>query len=1162
MKKLFLTVLVVLLLASSTLMYLPAARAQSSSPIIEWKGWSIGIYYETVGFIGDTISANLRMSDEPPGHYRIRIMRDVELWPDQETATTEFDYYGGDNTYALSFIPITPTGQDGTNGYHVDVYNQEWLGWAEKWTMPNDYPPRLRIIGWSTYHSYNEIESGLRSLERGIAKVQSIGVSVEGRQIWAIKISDNPSVDDQNKPDILFVGCHHAREWISAEVPLYLAANLVQKYASDSNVKAVVDNSEIWIVPVLNPDGLEHTRNGGIDFEVTQPQYLYQARYWRKNMQVNSDGSHGVDLNRNYGSGSWGMDVIPNDIRDGSPNPHDDTYWGPSPFSEPETRAIRDLVLDANKQFQSVLSYHSYGQYVIYPWNYEEEPAEDSSIMNVLAEGMVDQIRNVHGVSYTSGQGSTVPGLYKTTGDLTDWVYETKHIPALTIELRPNQDDIWELLGFGFDLSTDQILPTCEENWPAAVYLMRWVVLSQGGFMDFENGVDQLPIRSTIPGMEFTTTMGYDWVYGDIRTGLYNVNPYGSKLYECDGNFFAWLGPNQGSGRIDFTGATAKSISMPTSTNYGTYVDAYDSSGNLLATDYADPNTGTGTMSEIKVTASSIAYVIVHDTGNYWLIDDLRVRDLLRETNAFQSPTSTNVFQTLETIDMGASSTYQFTNDQMQSLNILLNWKGSRFRIQIIKPDGTIFAETESENPPIRIVVSPAEVGIWKISITAVDVPYDEYPFALDVASVPMPSDVEPPTTALEMIPTFIDAASNMYVSSNTLFNMTATDNLGGSGVASTAYKIRTSASAATYDSGWLPYKGPFYLGGLADGNYFVDYNSTDNAGNIEPTITVVVILDNTPPTTVQTIGDPRYISGGTYVTPDTPFALEATDTGSGVKSIVYRINSTSYDSGWLTYTIPFNLTSLSDGKYTIAFSSTDNVGNVEPSKTVDVTLARAKWLKQDALNQLNSLLPTGNKKVDGKIMVAAGNIKQSLGTAPWIDENHLNPKYGKQVFDKEKEAVLELMEILRGTDATQTVKNKIRTAMDELVRADKEIALIAIFDAKAKGSTDCRVIHEIKEADEEYSEALKAITKGNYDHAVEEFEHAWIRAQHAMKKQFGDVNADGEVNLMDCIIAAKALGSCPGQRNWNPMADLNGDNKVDMRDCIIICANIWNVYN
>jgi squalene-hopene/tetraprenyl-beta-curcumene cyclase len=455
--------------------------------------------------------------------------------------------------------------------------------------------------------------------------------------------------------------------------------------------------------------------------------------------------------------------------------------------------------------------------------------------------------------------------------------------------------------------------------------------------------------------------------------------------------------------------------------------------------------------------------------------------------------------------------------------------------------------------------IGPAELHGSQVTVTAIVGPIDIYTNPPEFDKI---IDIIPPKTTLAIgKPKYTDATNNIYITSATPLTLTAEDNIGGTGLASTYYRIYNTTG---YDTGLITSTPPigFYLTGIDDGEYFIDFYSVDNIGNIEPTTTQNVILDNTPPITTPTIGDPKYVSGGTYVTPDTPFTLVAKDTGSGVYSIAYRIYNTTYNSGWRTFTAPFKLTSLTDGTYTIEYNSTDNVGNVEPSKTVDVALVRAKWLKQDALNQLNSLLPTGNKKVDGKIMEAAGKIKQSLGTTPWIDENHPNPKYGKQVFDKEKEAVLELMIILRGTDATQTVKNKIRTVIDELVQADKEIALIAIFDAKAKGSTDCRVIHEIKEADEEYSEALNAITKGNYDHAVKEFEHAWIRAQHAMKKQFGDVDADGKVNLMDCIIVANAFGSCPGQRNWNPMADLNGDNKVDMKDCLIICANIWNVYN
>jgi len=956
MKKLAL--LIALLLISATLLESIAIVQANPSPIIEWKGWSIGSYYKTVGFVGDTISANIRMADESSGHYRIRILRDKFL-SDEEIKKLEFDYDGGDNTYILSFVPTI------ASGYHVDVCKEEWWGWSDRWTMSNDYPPRLKILGWDTYHDYNDIELGLRSLERGIAKVESIGTSTQNREIWAIKISDAPEVDDANEPDILFVGLHHAREWISAEVPFYLAANLVQKYESDPYVKSIVDNSEIWIVPVINPDGLVETHTG--------------YRFWRKNMRDNGflKGT-GVDLNRNYGCSSWGKDIQPDTEQDGSPSTFDGTYWGPSAFSEPETQAIRDLVLSTNNQFKAVLSYHSYSQYILYPWGYKDEEAELKNTLKALADEMRDEIHSVHGKHYTSIQGADF--LYKASGELCDWVYEVKGIPAFTIELPPGGDSKWWEILAGFDLPESQILPTCQENWPAALHLARWTVLSEGGFMDFEGGGDAVPIRSTIPGMKFTTTMGYDWIYGDIRTGKYNVNPYGSRAYECHGNVFAWLGPNQGSGRIDFTGATAESISMLTSTASGTYLDAYDSSGHLLARSFTGGNIWTGTMAEMKVVASNIAYVIVHDTGNYWLVDDLRVSDLLRETSAFQSQGSSSVFQTLDLIDSGASSNYEFTNSQLQSLKILLNWKGSKLGIQVSGPDGTVFAETESESPPIRIVVPEAEPGTWKIVVTALDVPYDDYPFALDVAAVPLPSDVEPPTTTLEIgSPRFTDGSSNLYVTSGTSFTLTAEDNAGGSGVATTGYRIRNAA----YDSGWIASAPPieFFLTGLADGLYFIDYNSTDNVGNIESTQTNSTTLDNSGP--LITVENPpagwALQDGVTFIasasdssgTHGLNFSIREANGGQGIPVGFEDIPAT-YDAitgRWKWY---FNTLQLPDGYYIVLVNAEDNLGHTA-STTVPYSIRN--WAV------LERLPSTPNSKA-GRTMP----VKFSLRVAASVD--------------------------------------------------------------------------------------------------------------------------------------------------------------------------------
>ncbi len=142
--------------------------------------------------------------------------------------------------------------------------------------------------------------------------------------------------------------------------------------------------------------------------------------------------------------------------------------------------------------------------------------------------------------------------------------------------------------------------------------------------IDFEDGTDGAVILSTIPGLQFTTTMGHHWIYGDKRVGYYNVYPYGERAYVCNGDFFAWLGVYGDQGRIDFTQGTASYFSVLTSTYSGIAIDAYDSEDNLIATSgWATDNLWTGTFTRLTVKAPNMAYVIIHDTGNWWLIDDI-----------------------------------------------------------------------------------------------------------------------------------------------------------------------------------------------------------------------------------------------------------------------------------------------------------------------------------------------------------------------------------------------------------------------------------------------------------------------------------------------------------------------------------------------------------
>lgn len=299
------------------------------------------------------------------------------------------------------------------------------------------------------FHSYAELERDLMALEEahpGIARLYDIGDSLEGRNIYALKISDNASFDE-NEAEVLFIGCHHAREWISVEVPFFIARHLLENYNQDPRIKEIVDRAQIWIVPLLNPDGLEYS--------------IYFYRYWRKNRRDNGNGSFGVDLNRNY-SYMWGLDD-----EGSSPNPFSAVYRGNAPFSEPETQAIRDLFFQRN--FQALLSYHSYSQVILYPWGYTEEPSAKDELLGGLAEKMSALIEAVNGRVYAFGHAGKQ--LYLTNGDTTDWALGVYGIPAFTIELPP----VDEIYG-GFFNAEEEIPLIFQENLPAALYLVEWSI--------------------------------------------------------------------------------------------------------------------------------------------------------------------------------------------------------------------------------------------------------------------------------------------------------------------------------------------------------------------------------------------------------------------------------------------------------------------------------------------------------------------------------------------------------------------------------------------------------------------------------------------------------------------------------------------------------------
>jgi hypothetical protein len=303
--------------------------------------------------------------------------------------------------------------------------------------------------GLGDYHNFAETVAEMTAYANAhptLARLDTLGTSIEGRLILGIKISDNVAVEEA-EPEALVVGCHHARELMSVELPLYLMRRLLDGYGADPVLTGLVDTREIWIVPVLNPDGHVYVQqnSGG-----------QSDGWWRKNRRPNGDGTFGVDLNRNYGY-LWG-----HDNQGSSPSSSSEIYRGTGPFSEPETSALRDLM--AEHSFRLALSFHSYGQLFLYPWGYEQLDTPDHAVFRALG----DSVSAMNG--YRSGNPKS-GAIYLTNGDMDDWVYgDTITKPRL--------------FGFTFELNTyeqggfypnDTLIPaTCQLNWGPLVTLLRY----------------------------------------------------------------------------------------------------------------------------------------------------------------------------------------------------------------------------------------------------------------------------------------------------------------------------------------------------------------------------------------------------------------------------------------------------------------------------------------------------------------------------------------------------------------------------------------------------------------------------------------------------------------------------------------------------------------
>ncbi len=328
-------------------------------------------------------------------------------------------------------------------GIHYDTVIDDLAKYEGSRLTPG--PVNALGFGYGTmggFYTYAEVGVQLDSMRilypNLITAKTSIGTSTEGRSMWMVRMKNNADVVDATKPEILYTALHHAREPEGMMSLMYYMWWLLQNYGTNEEATYIMNNRQLYFVPVVNPDGYEYNH-------ITNPG---GGGMWRENRRMNTASCYGVDLNRNYGPyESW------NAANGGSSTTTtcgQGTYRGPSPFSEPETQAMN--VLMRAHSFKTALNYHTYGNYLIYPYGYLSRENGDSLIYRDWTYEM--QFDN----HFTNGTDQQTVN-YSTRGNSDDFMFgDTSSGKVATYTMTP------EVGTTGFWPSTGEIFPLAAGN--------------------------------------------------------------------------------------------------------------------------------------------------------------------------------------------------------------------------------------------------------------------------------------------------------------------------------------------------------------------------------------------------------------------------------------------------------------------------------------------------------------------------------------------------------------------------------------------------------------------------------------------------------------------------------------------------------------------------
>lgn len=446
----------------------------------------------------------------------------------------------------------------------------------------------------------------------------------EGRTIQFVKISDNPSTNEMSsESQVLYTAIHHAREAASLQQTIFYMWYLLENYATSPEIKAIVDNSELFFVPCVNPDGYIYN-------ETTNPN---GGGLWRKNRRQNSGNSKGVDLNRNYSYITPAGNEVWNTA--GTSGSIGDTYAGTAPFSEPETQAIRWLV--EQNDFKVSLNAHSSGDLLLLPFGYaDDKKTDDHSTYVAISDFMVTD---------NNFDNKIASELYAAAGDSDDFMYG-----MLTKKDGSTRNKIYAMtpeIGSSFWPPASQTISVCK----SMMFLNIAAAQIAGNTANLRNNSTSIFIEDITSSADYEIErIGID----EPANFIISINPVSSNITSVGSsqnqNALALMEKRSGSIAINLNpaisqgedviydivlnnGAYDKTIRV--SKKYGTAISILEEPGNDTTTYWDTTNWGVSTTQYNSATSS----ITDSPSGNYSNNQDKSIQldnalDLKEATNA------------------------------------------------------------------------------------------------------------------------------------------------------------------------------------------------------------------------------------------------------------------------------------------------------------------------------------------------------------------------------------------------------------------------------------------------------------------------------------------------------------------------------------------------